>query len=1158
MTDACIGVKATGDYVDTSVGWGENDRSPETRVLVCEVRRVNHGFRVAVFAVDAQAVTCRQGRDFILDLSTVNPYSPPTVVRRELNVCSHPQPLPQECIKATRIFKSFVTSGGRGLDKVIPHSVLQNAKGFVIFTVVKAGFVFSARAGSGLVIARLPDGSFSAPSAIGTAGMGFGGQAGAELTDFLIVLNSRSAIRSFMSAGSLTLGGNMSLAVGPLGRNGEALGALNTKGKVAAMYSYSKTKGLFGGVSVEGSVIVERQDANAIAYNADVTAKQLLSGSILPPHWADGLIQALQAVVGTQLVPGWIDDDQFDSETARPSLSRGYSFTGMGSTGTREVQHKKSASLNPFTRTSNPSTEDGSTSSFTNPDLSRSGTGRASTSSSRNAPIAPFDGFADDLDDPWGETSHHVPGPTETAPPVRYMSPQQERLGFATHFESDFTPSAPAPRYTPRPESTKPTTTEVPELTTPLNAFSFSLEAPTPRSNRASPLLHQPTGVTTRSWADQPKYNPFNRTPSTPSYHSNSPDSAPSSSNHSPISNKPIRPLSAKPGLRGSTPSGTTKAVAMYDYSAREPREPIDRRLPVELPEIPPTGPRPKNYLRSQKSLLGVAGLVSNISEPREKISPTGTSIDDPIPIDDTTNVADGPPPKKRGRFSPPSARTDSISPAPSKGAPSFAELAHALRNDMSVTTRLQALLNHLTSSTEADKRLAKRKRVDATGRVIPEEEWRFMRTQELIRQLSTTLRRSLQKAGLSNPSSQRGPESGSEGDLQAVIQQWLITRLTPVLAATPSTTPGPSTPSSSVPSTVALPQPINEDGCDSGFLPQHLRYDDLWDNLFGSSEPGVSINGLDGLGITLPPSESLTATDIQGSDPSGSTSFGDLETLLGLCNSPPPVMGPTGYSSTPLNDLVNTGSTPNSSAAFSPPGSSTVAEPVNPLPLPFVLDPALATQAPIQTPQPVPLQYPPHVQQPYGYYIIPAMQPLPFFTPNVTASSPQCPNPGSLPVIYVPPNPPAFQPFIPPEHFPPAASIGPGLASAVAQPTSSVQHVDNPHEAIARTTRQVSLAPPTTTPAIVPNSSAQETMDIEMQDAPTTEVSPAVPNVPRKTTRVETVLTRARERKQKLQEALDKARLAMWDLEIEEAMLSKVVKNLDASQGSSSRTFRS
>ncbi|THH00728.1 hypothetical protein EW026_g1855 [Hermanssonia centrifuga] len=147
-----------------------------------------------------------------------------------------PQPLPKECQKAAKIFNSFVDGGNNGLDGVVPRSVLENAKGFAIFTVFKAGFLFSARAGSGIVIARLPDGTWSAPSAIGTAGLGVGGQAGAEMTDFLVVLNSRSAVQSFMAAGSLTLGGNLSIAIGPLGRNGEASGALNTSGKVAAMF----------------------------------------------------------------------------------------------------------------------------------------------------------------------------------------------------------------------------------------------------------------------------------------------------------------------------------------------------------------------------------------------------------------------------------------------------------------------------------------------------------------------------------------------------------------------------------------------------------------------------------------------------------------------------------------------------------------------------------------------------------------------------------------------------------------------------------------------------------------------------------------------------------------------------------------------------------
>ncbi|KAJ3918619.1 hypothetical protein F5877DRAFT_42142 [Lentinula edodes] len=236
-----------------------------------------------------------------------------------------PQPLPKECAKAAKIFKSFVDSGNNGLDGVIPRHVLENAKGFAIFSVFKAGFLFSARAGSGIVIAKLPDGTWSAPSAIGTAGLGVGGQLGAEMTDFLVVLNSRSVSRSFMAAGSLTLGGNASIAVGPLGRNGEASGSLNSSGKVAAMYSYSKTKGLFGGISVEGSVIVERQDANIQAYENDsVTAKLLLSGSIEAPPWASTLTKTLEACTGMPGNRAWIDDSREDV---------GYAFGGLASPG---------------------------------------------------------------------------------------------------------------------------------------------------------------------------------------------------------------------------------------------------------------------------------------------------------------------------------------------------------------------------------------------------------------------------------------------------------------------------------------------------------------------------------------------------------------------------------------------------------------------------------------------------------------------------------------------------------------------------------------------------------------------------------------------------------------------------------------------------------
>ncbi|KAL5535232.1 hypothetical protein ACEPAF_3326 [Sanghuangporus sanghuang] len=264
-----------------------------------------------------------------------------------------PQPLPKECIKAAKIFKSFVDRGNNGLDGVVPRQVLEHAKGFAIFTVAKAGFLFSARAGSGVVIARLEDGSWSAPSAIGSAGLGVGGQAGAEVTDFLVVLNSRSAVRSFMSAGSLTLGGNMSIAIGPLGRNGEALGSLNTSGKIAAMYSYSKTRGLFGGVSIEGSVIVERQDANSLAYRSDVTAKQLLSGSIDPPEWAQPLIKTLETCIGMPGGHKWVDDSMDSDGLARPvSTNSGYAFgEGVASPGSElppSLRRKKGSSSSAF------------------------------------------------------------------------------------------------------------------------------------------------------------------------------------------------------------------------------------------------------------------------------------------------------------------------------------------------------------------------------------------------------------------------------------------------------------------------------------------------------------------------------------------------------------------------------------------------------------------------------------------------------------------------------------------------------------------------------------------------------------------------------------------------------------------------------------------
>lgn len=170
------------------------------------------------------------------------------------------------------------------------------SKGLAILTVAKAGFLGSVRLGSGILVARLPDGSWSAPSAIASVGGGFGGQIGVELTDFVFILQSDHAVQTFAKLGSLTLGLNVSLAVGPVGRSGEIAGVVSTGG-VMGIFSFAQTKGLFGGVSAEGGIIFENRLANRKLYGDIVKARELLSGDIPPPVEANRLMQALQSDV---------------------------------------------------------------------------------------------------------------------------------------------------------------------------------------------------------------------------------------------------------------------------------------------------------------------------------------------------------------------------------------------------------------------------------------------------------------------------------------------------------------------------------------------------------------------------------------------------------------------------------------------------------------------------------------------------------------------------------------------------------------------------------------------------------------------------------------------------------------------------------------------
>ena len=172
-------------------------------------------------------------------------------------------------------------------EKGIPARVLRRARGLAIISVVKAGFIFSGKAGEGVVVARTGRG-WSGPSFIGTGGAGWGPQIGAEVTDFVIVLNSERAVRAFSKGGNVTLGADASVAAGPVGRAAEA-----DVTPRAAIYTYSRAKGLFIGASLEGAVIGTRKGANEHYYGRPVTAYDILNGRVASPAGAANLRAAL-------------------------------------------------------------------------------------------------------------------------------------------------------------------------------------------------------------------------------------------------------------------------------------------------------------------------------------------------------------------------------------------------------------------------------------------------------------------------------------------------------------------------------------------------------------------------------------------------------------------------------------------------------------------------------------------------------------------------------------------------------------------------------------------------------------------------------------------------------------------------------------------------
>lgn len=171
-------------------------------------------------------------------------------------------------------------------DTRIPDLLLSKAQGIIILPAnVKVGLWFGARFGGGVMLVRNPDGAWSNPVFVKSGGGSFGAQFGGQVSDIVLVLTTRQSVEG-ITDGKLTLGADASAAAGPVGRTAMASTDLNFDAEV---YAYSKTQGLFLGVSLEGNAILISKKSNKSFYD-DESAERIFASKAAPPAPAPELV----------------------------------------------------------------------------------------------------------------------------------------------------------------------------------------------------------------------------------------------------------------------------------------------------------------------------------------------------------------------------------------------------------------------------------------------------------------------------------------------------------------------------------------------------------------------------------------------------------------------------------------------------------------------------------------------------------------------------------------------------------------------------------------------------------------------------------------------------------------------------------------------------
>jgi lipid-binding SYLF domain-containing protein len=182
-------------------------------------------------------------------------------------------------------------------DKRIPERLLRNAEGIAIFpNTVRAGFVLGGQRGKGVVSLRGSDGSWGMPVFINLTGGSIGWQAGVQSSDIILVFKTRQSVQNIAN-GKFTIGADASVAAGKVGRQANAA----TDAEFSAeIYAYSRSKGLFAGLAMDGSVLSIDYNANERTYGRDVTPRKVLERGVNdPPAGVVELQDALEEHLAT-------------------------------------------------------------------------------------------------------------------------------------------------------------------------------------------------------------------------------------------------------------------------------------------------------------------------------------------------------------------------------------------------------------------------------------------------------------------------------------------------------------------------------------------------------------------------------------------------------------------------------------------------------------------------------------------------------------------------------------------------------------------------------------------------------------------------------------------------------------------------------------------